>query len=210
VDEWETSLEPQMRAAAVATLACAEDGLESGGATSACQLFGYDFVIDEHMKVWLLEVNSSPCMEHSTPVTADLCPRAFDDAFAVLEDETRESHVREPNVEVGAKRGGWELVHVGAPGDDRAAAASGAAKWGVDLTVKGDASTYEREARRMRKQAQNAAAETCAAIRSGLDAGSGAEAAGGLPRAPAWEPAWRRLSKAHTRSSMAGRTVRVK
>jgi hypothetical protein len=62
----------------------------------------------------------------------------------------------------------------------------------------------------MRKQAQNAAAETCAAIRSGLDAGSGAEAAGGLPRAPAWEPAWRRLSKAHTRSSMAGRTVRVK
>ena len=210
VDEWEASLAPQMRAAAIATLRSAEDGLESPGKGRACELFGYDFVIDERMKVWLLEVNSSPCMEHSTPVTADLCPRAFDDAFAVLEDETRESHVREPNVEVGAKRGGWELVHVGAPGDDRAAAASGAAKWGVDLTVKGDASTYEREARRMRKQAQNAAAETCAAIRSGLDAGSGAEAAGGLPRAPAWEPAWRRLSKAHTRSSMAGRTVRVK
>ena len=63
-------------------------------------------------------------MEHSTPVTADLCPRAFDDAFAVLEDETRESHVREPSP-VGAKRGARELVHVGAPGDDRAAAAVG-------------------------------------------------------------------------------------
>ena len=214
VDEWETSLEPQMRAAAVATLACAEDGLESGGATSACQLFGYDFVIDEHMKVWLLEVNSSPCMEHSTPVTADLCPRAFDDAFEVLEDDRRRGE--EAALPLGATRGGWELVHVGAPGDDRAAAASGAAKWGVDLTVKGDASVYQREAQRFRKQAQTADAARanekpgCAVIRTGFGGGADAGDASGLPRAPAWEPAWVRLSKAHTRSSMAGRTVRVK
>jgi tubulin monoglycylase TTLL3/8 len=214
VDEWETSLEPQMRAAAVATLACAEDGLESGGATSACQLFGYDFVIDEHMKVWLLEVNSSPCMEHSTPVTADLCPRAFDDAFEVLEDDRGRGE--EAALPLGARRGGWELVHVGAPGDDRTTAASGAAKWGVDLTVKGDASVYQREAQRFRKQAQTADAERannkpgCAVIQTGFDGGDDAGHAGGLPRAPAWEPAWERLSKAHTRSSMAGRTVRVK
>ena len=107
-------------------------------------------------------------------------------------------------------------MHVGAPGDDRAAAASGAAKWGVDLTVKGDASVYQREAQRFRKQAQTADAERannkpgCAVIQTGFDGGDDAGHAGGLPRAPAWEPAWERLSKAHTRSSMAGRTVRVK
>jgi tubulin monoglycylase TTLL3/8 len=30
------------------------------------ELFGYDFMIDEHHNAWLIEVNSSPSMEYST------------------------------------------------------------------------------------------------------------------------------------------------
>ena len=62
----------------------------------------------------------------------------------------------------------------------------------------------------MRKQAQNAAAGTCAAIQRRATTRGPAPRQREARRAPAWEPAWRRLSKAHTRSSMAGRTVRVK
>jgi tubulin monoglycylase TTLL3/8 len=29
-------------------------------------MFGYDFMVDERLNVWLIEVNSSPAMDYST------------------------------------------------------------------------------------------------------------------------------------------------
>jgi len=36
------------------------------------EMFGYDFMVDTNLNVWLIEVNSSPSMEHSTHVTEKL------------------------------------------------------------------------------------------------------------------------------------------
>lgn len=36
------------------------------------EMFGYDFMVDTNFNVWLIEVNSSPSMEHSTKVTENL------------------------------------------------------------------------------------------------------------------------------------------
>ena len=33
------------------------------------EIFGYDFMVDTSLNVWLIEVNSSPSMEYSSPVT---------------------------------------------------------------------------------------------------------------------------------------------
>ena len=29
-------------------------------------MFGYDFMVDENFNTWILEINKSPTMEHST------------------------------------------------------------------------------------------------------------------------------------------------
>ena len=36
------------------------------------ELFGYDFMVDTELNVWLIEVNSSPSMEFSTAITEKL------------------------------------------------------------------------------------------------------------------------------------------
>lgn len=38
------------------------------------EFLGYDFMVDEDLKVWLIEVNSSPSMDHSTVSYNTLSP----------------------------------------------------------------------------------------------------------------------------------------
>ena len=39
------------------------------------ELFGYDFIIDEEFKVWLIEINTNPCLEESSKLLKMLLPR---------------------------------------------------------------------------------------------------------------------------------------
>ena len=183
--DWDTVIAPQIRSAVVDSLRCAEDTLAPRKNT--CELFGYDFVVDERMKVWLLEVNSSPSMEHSTPVTEELCPRAFDDVFKVIVDAPAR---RAFDKSRGAARpldeydvGGWRLAHEGDRSKTRAS--SNMSPWGVDLTVKGEGDKPGGKGpfTRPRRVAPPPRPP-------GYDENAGGDD-GGLPRAPAWE----RLSK---------------
>ena len=38
------------------------------------ELFGYDFMIDANLKVWLIEVNTNPCLEESSPILEEILP----------------------------------------------------------------------------------------------------------------------------------------
>jgi Tubulin-tyrosine ligase family. len=39
------------------------------------EIFGYDFMIDAEGTVWLIEVNTNPCIEESSPLLGKLLPR---------------------------------------------------------------------------------------------------------------------------------------
>ena len=50
------------------------------------EIFGYDFIVDSAGGVWLLEVNTNPCLELSSPLLEQLIPRMIDDAFKLVID----------------------------------------------------------------------------------------------------------------------------
>lgn len=51
------------------------------------EIFGYDFLIDENLNPFLIEVNTNPGLEESSPLIAMLTPRMIDDALKLTIDE---------------------------------------------------------------------------------------------------------------------------
>ena len=39
------------------------------------EIYGYDFIIDEEFKVYLIEINTNPCLEESSKLLEMLLPR---------------------------------------------------------------------------------------------------------------------------------------
>ncbi len=50
------------------------------------ELFGYDFMVDERLRPWLLEVNSSPSLDYSTRVTEQLVKQMLEDSVRLTVD----------------------------------------------------------------------------------------------------------------------------
>ena len=50
------------------------------------ELFGFDIMFDSQFNPWLIEVNSSPSMEYSTPVTERLVKMLLPDIVKVVID----------------------------------------------------------------------------------------------------------------------------
>lgn len=68
---WADRLQPAMKRIALATLRCAQDMVSVR--KGSFELYGFDFLIDSCLDVWLLEVNCSPTLEASTPITERMC-----------------------------------------------------------------------------------------------------------------------------------------
>jgi hypothetical protein len=57
------------------------------GRKECFELFGYDFMIDEAYKVWLIEINTNPAIEECSSVLRMLIPRMLDDMFKLTIDK---------------------------------------------------------------------------------------------------------------------------
>lgn len=51
------------------------------------EIFGFDFIVDENFKVWLIEVNTNPCIEESSPMLKQYLSRMLNDAFKLTIDK---------------------------------------------------------------------------------------------------------------------------
>ena len=49
--------------------------------THIFQIFGLDFMIDRDFKVWLIEINTNPCLETNCPLLQRLIPTMVEHAF---------------------------------------------------------------------------------------------------------------------------------
>ena len=45
------------------------------------EVFGLDFMIDDNYKVWLIEVNTNPCLSLSSSLLARIIPNMIENAF---------------------------------------------------------------------------------------------------------------------------------
>ena len=51
------------------------------------EIFGYDFMFDQQLNPFLIEINTNPGLEISSPLIKKLVPRMIDDAFRLTIDE---------------------------------------------------------------------------------------------------------------------------
>jgi hypothetical protein len=68
------------------TLKSVEQKLNPNNKKHCFEIFGYDFMVDEDLQPWLIEVNTNPCLEETSALLRLFLPRMIDDAFKLTVD----------------------------------------------------------------------------------------------------------------------------
>lgn len=81
---WDDKLKDQAKSIVINCLESVQDMFEC---KKGCfELFGFDLMVDDEFNMWLIEVNSSPAMDYSTPVTERLVKMVLEDTVKVVVD----------------------------------------------------------------------------------------------------------------------------
>ena len=68
------------------TMRATHGKLDPNGRKQTFEVFGYDFMLDEHCHPYLIEANIHPCLEIRSTVTARIVPAMLNSAFRIALD----------------------------------------------------------------------------------------------------------------------------
>lgn len=83
-DLYNDKIKPKIRDIVLWTMSSPQDMIENR--KNSMELYGLDLMVDTDYETYLIEVNSSPSMEHSTPITAKLVQEVSEDVIKVTID----------------------------------------------------------------------------------------------------------------------------
>ncbi|KAL4438623.1 hypothetical protein ABPG74_015521 [Tetrahymena malaccensis] len=105
-DMFYSKIQKEMMNIAINSIKSCKDSIEPR--RNSLELYGYDFMVDENYNTWLLEINSSPSMEYSTPVTTKLVKMGLEDTAKVIHHHFVEGEKRfNKNTEYGL----WKNIY---------------------------------------------------------------------------------------------------
>ncbi|OMJ91801.1 hypothetical protein SteCoe_5585 [Stentor coeruleus] len=93
------------------TIKCAVPGIKKKMFSHTFEIFGYDFLLDEEFKPWLLEVNTNPCLELSSSHLARIIPSMLDNAFQLVIDSLFQNNFSLKNDMPAITENKFELVY---------------------------------------------------------------------------------------------------
>jgi len=66
---------PKMKELIMESFDAIKDKIDRNNRKACFEVFGFDFMIDSSFNVWLIEINTNPCLEESSPLLEKLIPR---------------------------------------------------------------------------------------------------------------------------------------
>ena len=77
---------PQIQKLIADTFKAAFHKIDPTRLSNSFELFGYDFMLDEDFRLYLIEVNTNPCLEICCPLLARIIPELLDNTFKIVLD----------------------------------------------------------------------------------------------------------------------------
>lgn len=84
--DFEKKIYPQMKKLATDTIKATFLQIDPNKNLHTFELFGYDFMVDENQKVWLIEVNTNPWLELSSSLLSRLIPALIENVVKIAID----------------------------------------------------------------------------------------------------------------------------
>ena len=80
-------LSKQIKEIVSITMKSGKEQINKNGRNFQFEIFGYDFMLDENFNLFLIEINSNPGIEESSPWIKVIIPRMLDDALRLTLDQ---------------------------------------------------------------------------------------------------------------------------